>query len=355
MRTRFVPLAVMLVLAVAACGGSGHRQSQQQIRRGGASGAIREIQVARGSRRFFAIFPRHPASAPCTIGGATRRIPARCSTRVHYLPDGKSSVFFTLHAYVRNAPVIHVRVTVAGGKVLSVAAPKHFPGQGPFLAAWSASPVPRWAAKCLPKGGQRLGVAPSYVGLTFAAAQRRVNSPVFAGGGGRCASFDDDVLRTHPIAVVYNTWDVHQRRARIVAAVRAVAGWQPGQVRNQASVQQHTTLPAPLVKLIHSFSKDSSVAANRVEVYGPGSRRALVEASSGDLVQKIAAERNGFYLIVLHGHFVAGSHPAGTKAPRGTVETQVWSAKEGVTDTGISNRLPAAVYRLKGPTLVAVG
>jgi hypothetical protein len=119
----------------------------------------------------------------------------------------------------------------------------------------------------------------------------------------------------------------------------------------------HVTLPAPLVKLIHSFRTDSSVTANRVEVYGPGSRRALVRASSGDLVQKLAAERKGFYVIVLHGHFVAGSsgsRPAGTKAPRGTVETQVWSAKEGVTDTGISNRLPAAVYRLKGPTLVSV-
>jgi len=114
-------------------------------------------------------------------------------------------------------------------------------------------------------------------------------------------------------------------------------------------------LPAPLVMLIRSFRKDRSVTAKRVEVYGPGSRRALVKASSGDLVQKIAAERKGFYLIVLHGHFVAGSHPAGTKAPRGTVETQVWSAKEGVTDTGISNRLPAAVSRIKGPTVVSIG
>lgn len=115
-----------------------------------------------------------------------------------------------------------------------------------------------------------------------------------------------------------------------------------------------TGLPAPLLKLIHSFSKDSSVAADRVEVYGPGSRRALVKASSGDLVQKVAAEGKGFYLIVLHGHFV-GDAPSGAKPPHGTVETQVWSATEGVTDTGISNDLPAAVYRLKGPTLVALG
>jgi hypothetical protein len=126
-------------------------------------------------------------------------------------------------------------------------------------------------------------------------------------------------------------------------------------VTDQAPIQQQAALPAPLVKLIQSFSKDRSVTAKRVEVYGPGSRRALVKASSGDLVQKIAAERRGFYLVVLHGHFVAGSHPAGAKAPRGTVETQVWSAKEGVTDTGISNRLPAALNRLKGPTLVAFG
>jgi hypothetical protein len=126
-------------------------------------------------------------------------------------------------------------------------------------------------------------------------------------------------------------------------------------ITDRAPGPVHTTLPAPLLKLIHSLSKDSSVTARRVEVYGPASRRALVEASSGDLVQKIAAERKGFYLIVLHGHFVAGSHPQGAKPPHGTVETQVWSGTEGVTDTGISNSLPAAVYRLNGPTLVAFG
>ena len=139
MRVLFVPLALGLVLAVAACGGSSHRQSQQ-IRRGGASGAIREIQVARHSRRFLAIFPRHPASARCSIGGATRRISALCSTRVHYVPDGKSSVYFTAHVHVRNAPVIRVRVTVAGGKVLSVAQPRKLPGEGPSFAAYSATP-----------------------------------------------------------------------------------------------------------------------------------------------------------------------------------------------------------------------
>jgi hypothetical protein len=88
--------------------------------------------------------------------------------------------------------------------------------------------VPRWAQTCLPKGRQRVDLAPKYVGLTFAAAQRLENSPVFAGGGGRCSHFNDDVYRTHPIAVVYNAWNVHERKARIIIAVRAVAGWQPG-------------------------------------------------------------------------------------------------------------------------------
>jgi hypothetical protein len=125
-------------------------------------------------------------------------------------------------------------------------------------------------------------------------------------------------------------------------------------VTDQAPAQQLTTLPAPLVKLIHSISKDRGVSGKQVVVYGPGSRYLLVKASSGDLVQKTASERKGFYLVVVHGHFVGFSHPAGTKAPRGTIETQVWSATEGVTDTGISDRLPAAVFRLHRVAVVAL-
>jgi hypothetical protein len=40
------------------------------------------------------------------------------------------------------------------------------------------------------------------------------------------------------------------------------------------------------------------------------------------------------------------SHPAGTKAPRGTIETHVWSPTAGVTDTGIGDHLPPAVSQL---------
>jgi hypothetical protein len=130
------------------------------------------------------------------------------------------------------------------------------------------------------------------------------------------------------------------------ALVLSGCGGSHAVVRDQAPVSKHTSLPAPLVQLIHSFSNDRGVSGKQVVVYGPGSRYLLVKASSGDLVQKTASERKGFYLVVVRGHFVGFSHPAGTKAPRGTIETQVWSAAEGVTDTGISDHLPAAVPRL---------
>jgi hypothetical protein len=137
-------------------------------------------------------------------------------------------------------------------------------------------------------------------------------------------------------------------------ALAACGGSHATTITNAASGQVHTTLPAPLVKLIHSFSTDRGMSSKRVVVYGPDSRYHLVKASSGDLVEKTARERKGFYLIVLRGHFVGFSHPAGTKAPRGTVETQVWSATEGVTDTGIGDRLPPAVSGLHRVAVVTL-
>ena len=137
-------------------------------------------------------------------------------------------------------------------------------------------------------------------------------------------------------------------------ALSACGGSHAVTITDAAPGPVHTTLPAPLVKLIRSFSTDRGVSSKRVVVYGPDSRYQLVKASSGDLVEKSARERTGFYLIVLHGHFVGFSHPAGAKAPRGTVETQVWSATEGVTDTGIGDRLPAAVSGLHGLAVVTL-
>jgi hypothetical protein len=121
-----------------------------------------------------------------------------------------------------------------------------------------------------------------------------------------------------------------------------------------------TELPAPLVKRITAKARslaaslgDSSVKT--AQVYGPGSRFALVKASSGDLVQKLARERKGFYLIVLHGHFVCDScsGPAQAKPPRGTIAAVVWSPRAGGTDFGLGNQ-PVATSHLRGPTVVVL-
>ena len=111
-------------------------------------------------------------------------------------------------------------------------------------------------------------------------------------------------------------------------------------------------MPAPLVKLIHSYAKDRHVTGKTVEVYGPGSRSTLVRADSGDVVGETAAERNGCYLLVLHGHFEQGSAADPGPLPQYTIETVVWTPDNGGTDTGVEDRLPAPVSRLSGPTLV---
>lgn len=124
-------------------------------------------------------------------------------------------------------------------------------------------------------------------------------------------------------------------------------------------VAMSTTLPVPLAKRLAAEARgtarslgDSSVKT--AQVYGPNSRYLLVKASSGDLVGKNAEK--GFYLIVLHGHFVCGGCTgpvAGAKPARGKIATEVWSPKTGQTDFGIGNE-PVAMSHLRGPTVVAL-
>jgi hypothetical protein len=114
-------------------------------------------------------------------------------------------------------------------------------------------------------------------------------------------------------------------------------------------VSGNTSLPVGLVEEVDAFRTTQvsghQPATLKAEIYGPGSRKALVKADSGARILESAREqKERFYLIVLHGHFV-GDSPTG-KPPRGTIETEVWSPKAGVTDTGIEDRLPAAVSRL---------
>jgi hypothetical protein len=105
------------------------------------------------------------------------------------------------------------------------------PGSATSIGHATRKPVPAWAQKCLPRGRERIGSAPSYLGLTPAAAERRSghdgDSLVYAGGGKQCSHFDDQVARSYPIAVVYNTRFIRNPRARIIAAVRAAPGWEP--------------------------------------------------------------------------------------------------------------------------------
>jgi hypothetical protein len=110
------------------------------------------------------------------------------------------------------------------------------------------------------------------------------------------------------------------------------------------------SLPPPLQNFIHSIEAGSPDGrVHEIDVYGPGSRAALVKASSGDVVMEGANEAaQRFYLVVVHGHFVCRgcSGPAGHKPPHGTIETHVWSRTEGSTDFGISSSLPPAMSQL---------
>jgi hypothetical protein len=111
------------------------------------------------------------------------------------------------------------------------------------------------------------------------------------------------------------------------------------------------SLPPSLQSFFKSTIKNDELTGslNEIDVYGPGSRTALVRASSGDVVVESPRElKLRFYLLVLHGHFVCTScgGPATTKPLRGTIETRVWSSAEGGTDFGISSSLPAAMSRL---------
>src|SRR5579862_3490773 len=128
-----------------------------------------------------------------------------------------------------------------------------------------------------------------------------------------------------------------------------------------ASRDAANRFPAPLRERIAAEARGTArslgdTSVKTAEVYGPDSRYLLVKASSGDLVQKLARERRGFYLIVLHGHFICRgcSVPPGGKPPRGSIATVVWSRSEGVTDSGVSSHLGPAMSRLGKPTIVGL-
>ena len=104
--------------------------------------------------------------------------------------------------------------------------------------------------------------------------------------------------------------------------------------------------------VIHSDNK--GVTGKTVEVYGPSSRSAINKADSGAVMKDTPAERNGCYLIVYHGHFEWHGPSVGAKPRHYAVLTNVWCAKEGGTDWGVSHRACPSRCRLRGPIVVAL-
>jgi len=143
--------------------------------------------------------------------------------------------------------------------------------------------------------------------------------------------------------------------AAVIASALAASGCANRMVvHHQSSTDaiqlQESGLSPKLQSFIRTTIRDShGDRLTEIDVYGPGTRAALVKASSGDIVYSTGREATEpFYLIVLHGHFVCTgcTGPAGHKPPRGTIETHVWSPKAGSLDFGIQNGLPAAVSLL---------
>lgn len=140
----------------------------------------------------------------------------------------------------------------------------------------------------------------------------------------------------------------------VLAATACTGGHKPGPHATGVS-----SLPKPVRKQLQSYVRaarhsTADTSVQTIEVYGPGSRTALVRASSGDVVEK---SKGQYYLFVLHGHFICTdcSGPAGAKPPHGTIETYVWSPTAGGTDFGIANSLTPAISSLHRLALMTLG
>jgi hypothetical protein len=191
--------------------------------------------------------------------------------------------------------------------------------------------VPAWAAKCMPQGSQRLGPARRYVGLTPSAANRldehSSSDLVYAGGGGRCSTFNDDVYRRHPIAVVISTRLIGTPGARIVAAARAVPGWEPG---------------ARKARTIH-YQLEGITLAAAPSGYRPGVSRArvLMLFRKSGLLDSGAQSRPSIHLwAVGDGRPADGGSPSWVLTFRHTIPTSLGVPKTPVCTT-------VAIYDLR--------
>ncbi len=143
----------------------------------------------------------------------------------------------------------------------------------------------------------------------------------------------------------------------VIAIGTSACGGSRAVSAQKAQLQFPSNVPAPLMSYIRGAVKSSNGTVSSVAVYGPGSRRRLVQASSGAGITESPKEKTmRFYLVVVNGSFVCTgcSVPRGSKPPHGTVETYVWSAEERGTDFGISNSAGPGVSGLRHLATVAV-
>ncbi len=138
------------------------------------------------------------------------------------------------------------------------------------------------------------------------------------------------------------------RRIRVAVALGAIL-----LVSGCGAAPKPVALPKlsqPLRNFIHSWmARLSDGGVDQLDVYGPGTRAALVKASMGRLTDD---KSKGSYLVVLHDKYVCSgcTGPALTR-----VDIAVWSQAKGPTDWAIMKRLLPTVKKLHRVAKVSVG
>jgi hypothetical protein len=113
-------------------------------------------------------------------------------------------------------------------------------------------------------------------------------------------------------------------------------------------------LPLPLREFIHSWIRDfPGGTIDRIDVFGPGARAALVRASMGNHLDD---KSTGSYLVVIHENSVCSGcirpHPGLPAYYR--IDIAVWSWSKGPTDWAIRKTLLPAVKKLHRLEIVHV-
>jgi hypothetical protein len=147
--TRTAAAAIVGVLALSGCAGSGLKQTTHSTTSSAttsspvslASPQMQQIQLARASKQVFSIFPAMPRTTTCLIpagGPTTRRLHGTCQTSIHshrHTHEPAIIVTFT-ESWVRpvrcppgaecvNLPLHHAWTVIEGEPIASTRASLH--------------------------------------------------------------------------------------------------------------------------------------------------------------------------------------------------------------------------------------